>query len=100
MGVKVGYIDTVRTIFKNEGLFSLYRGALAAGTGSIIFRASGFSIFEFFSTMWKDNEMLKNKIPFSGGIELRTFCAGFMSGTFRAIMECPFEYAKVNRQVG
>ena len=84
----------------NDGLLTLYRGALAAGTGSIIFRASGFSVYEFFCTLWKDTEMLKNKIPMSGGIEFKTFCAGFMSGTFRAILECPFEYAKVNRQVG
>lgn len=40
------------------------------------------------------------KIPMTGGIEFRTFAAGWMSGSFRALLECPFEYAKVKRQTG
>ena len=40
------------------------------------------------------------KIPLTGGIEYRTFYAGWLSGSFRAILECPFEYAKVRRQTG
>jgi len=40
---------------------------------------------------------MRKHIPFTGGIELRTLCAGWMSGSFRALLECPFEYAKVKR---
>ena len=40
---------------------------------------------------------MTKKIPCSGGIEWRTFVAGWMSGSFRAVLECPFEYAKVKR---
>ena len=76
---------------------ALYRGALAAGTGSIIYRATGFSVFELFYTKWEANSLLRNPIPFTGGIEWRTFAAGVMSGSFRSLLECPFEYAKVKR---
>jgi hypothetical protein len=100
MGVKIGYVDTLSSVFKNEGPLILYRGALAAGTGSIVFRSTGFSVFELFYTKWESNAMLRTHIPLSGGIEWRTLAAGWMSGSFRAMLECPFEYAKVNRQVG
>ena len=36
-------------------------------------------------------------IPMTGGLELRTFAAGFLSGSLRGIYECPFEYAKVKQ---
>ena len=77
-----------------------YKGSLAAGTGSIIFRATGFSVFELFFTKWENNDQMRSKIPLTGGLELRTIVAGFLSGSFRAVLECPFEYIKVKRQTG
>ena len=97
MAKKVTYVETIRNVLKNEGPLTFYRGALAAGTGSIVYRATGFSIFEIFFTKWANNEKMTKKIPFTGGIEWRTFVAGWMSGSFRAVLECPFEYAKVKR---
>ena len=97
MGKQVGFVETMQTVLRNDGFFSLYRGALPAGIGSIIFRASGFSAFELFFTRWEHNEFMRNTIPLTGGLELRTVGAGIMSGSFRAILECPFEYAKVKR---
>jgi len=58
MGAKIGYMETLKAVHTEAGLFSLYRGALAAGSGSIVFRASGFSVFEFFFSKWKDNSSL------------------------------------------
>ena len=78
----------------------MYRGALPAGTGSIVFRGTGFSTFELFFTKWESNDFMRKKIPLSGGMELRTVAAGIMSGSARAVLECPFEYAKVKRQTG
>lgn len=100
MGKKINYIDTVKNVLKEEGFLRLYRGALPAGTGSIVFRGTGFSTFELFFTKWEKNEFMCKKIPGSGGMELRTVAAGIMSGSARAVLECPFEYAKVKRQTG
>jgi hypothetical protein len=97
MGKQVKFVETVQTVVRNDGFFSLYRGALSAGIGSIIFRASGFSAFELFFTRWEHTPFMRNTIPLTGGLELRTVGAGIMSGSFRAILECPFEYAKVKR---
>ncbi len=88
-------METVKNVVKNEGVLSLYKGALAAGCGSIVYRSTGFSVFELFYTKWEHNETMRQQIPLTGGIEWRTFAAGWMSGSFRALLECPFEYAKV-----
>ena len=98
MGARVTYIQTIKNVLEKDGPLILYRGALAAGTGSIIYRATGFSVFELFYTKWASNPSMRETIPFTGGIEYRTLCAGWMSGSFRALLECPFEYAKVKRQ--
>lgn len=41
---------------------------------------------------------MKSKIPYSGGLEYRLMIGAFSAGVVRAIIECPFEYVKVNRQ--
>ena len=95
MAKKVTYLETIRNVVKAQGLVCLYKGALPAGMGSIVFRSTGFSTFELFYTKWASDKQMTTKIPFSGGIEWRTFFAGWISGSFRAVLECPFEYAKV-----
>ena len=97
MGKKIGYVETVRSVLREEGFLRLYRGALPAGTGSIVFRSTGFATFELFFTKWEHNDFMRKKIPCTGGMELRTVAAGIASGSARAILECPFEYAKVKR---
>ena len=97
MGKKIGYLETWKNVLKEEGFLRLYRGALPAGVGSIVFRSTGFSTFELFFTKWESNEFMRKKIPLTGGLELRTVAAGIASGSGRAILECPFEYAKVKR---
>jgi solute carrier family 25 carnitine/acylcarnitine transporter 20/29 len=97
MGARVTYTQTIRSVLRNEGALYLYKGAMPAGIGSIVYRATGFSVYELFYTKWEHNEKLRKKIPFTGGIEQRTFFAGWLSGSFRAFLECPFEYAKVRR---
>ena len=101
MGVdKITYIETIRQVLRNEGAIYLYKGVLPAGMGSIVVRATALSVFDLFYTKWASNENLMKKIPLTGGIEYRTFFAGFLAGNVRAILECPFEYAKVRRQTG
>jgi hypothetical protein len=59
MGKSVKYIETIQSVLKHEGASSLYKGAMAAGTGSIIFRATGFSTFELFFTKWESNPTMR-----------------------------------------
>ena len=59
MGKKIGLIDTWKRVLSEEGFFRLYRGALPAGVGSIVFRSTGFSVFELFFTMWEKNDFMR-----------------------------------------
>ena len=59
-----------------------------------------FSVFEALNTKWQHDPYLITKIPLSGGLEKRTVLAGLIAGIARAIVENPFEYAKVKRQTG
>jgi len=52
MAKKVTYVETIRSVFRIEGPLGFYRGSLAAGTGSIVYRSTGFSTFELFYTKW------------------------------------------------
>ena len=100
MDKKVGYVETLKTVYMKEGPLTLYKGAVAAGVGSVVFRATGFAVFELFFTRWENDDFMRQHIPYTGGLELRCVTAGWLSGSFRAILECPFEYAKVKRQTG
>jgi len=97
MGLKVGYIETIRNVFKGEGPIGFYRGWIPPFFGSVIYRSTQFSVFELFYTRWKDNVEMCSVIPFCMGLEWRTLFAGIAGGSARAIIECPFEYAKVKR---
>ena len=56
-----------------------------------------FSVFEALNTKWQNNPYLISKVPFTGGLEKRTVLAGLIAGIARAVVENPFEYAKVKR---
>ena len=59
MGKKVGYVETLKNVYTNQGMFSLYRGAWAAGIGSVVFRSTGFSVFELFFTRWEGSDFMR-----------------------------------------
>ena len=90
-------METLKNVYNKQGFFSLYRGVCAAGSGWVVFLATSFSVFELFYTRWEDNNFMRKQIPLTGGLELRCVVAGWLSGSTRAVLECPFEYAKVKR---
>ena len=95
--MSLGYADTARRIMLKDGIKGFYRGFFPPFFGAMMYRSAQFSIFEAFYTGMKDNRMMCSEIPYSGGLEWRTPIAGFLGGSVRALIECPFEYAKVKR---
>lgn len=93
-----GILQTTKTVYSKYGIKGFFKGASGPLIGSSIFRASQFASFEYFYTKTKDNKLLTKSIPFSAGLEYRVVIGGFIAGTCRAIIECPFEYTKVRRQ--
>ena len=92
-----GYVQSIKMVYERGGLIGFYRGVVPPFFGSTIYRSLQFSAFEAVYTKCETHETLKQAIPFSGGIQLRVILGAFASATSRAIVECPFEYAKVKR---
>ena len=95
-----GLVFTINSIFKAEGLKGFYRGCLPPLMGSSFFRALQFAVFEALYTRWEHSDLMKSEVPFSKGLQLRVIFGGICAGTARSIVECPFEYTKVQGQIG
>lgn len=93
-----GPLKTLNTVFRNEGVRGLYRGVIPPFIGSMFYRSLQFTIFEAFYTKWSHSPTLTTQIPYTLGLEYRVILAGILSSTGRAIVETPFEYAKVKGQ--
>jgi solute carrier family 25 carnitine/acylcarnitine transporter 20/29 len=89
-----------KQLYAERGLMGFYPGWAPPLLGSMIFRSAQFSTYNMWHTAAKDNKLMLTQVPFTGGIELRVFAGGILSGTVRSLLECPFEYAKVKRQTG
>ena len=100
MGLKTGYIQTIKNVYNKEGPVGFYRGWLPPFMGSVVYRSVQFSVFEACYPRWASNKTLCQEIPYMMGLEWRTLFAGIAGGSARSFIECPFEYAKVKRQTG
>ena len=87
--------STARRIMRNEGTAGFYRGGGIVAAGTISQRSCVVSSYEACFTALAKHESYCRTLPFSGGLEYRTILAGFVAGSIRSILECPFEYAKV-----
>ena len=100
MGSKTGYFQTIKNVFLKEGPIGFYRGWIPPFWGSIVYRSAQFSVYEAVFTRFKDNPEMCAEIPGLLGVEYRTLMAGYIAASSRALLECPFEYAKVKGQTG
>jgi solute carrier family 25 carnitine/acylcarnitine transporter 20/29 len=98
--------QSMKEIFKKEGIKGFYRGGTSIVIGSSLYRSTQLSVFEAVHSRF-DKKNLKNKnyekfftyvIPHTMGLEMRTVAAGFACGIGRAVVECPFEFIKVRKQ--
>jgi len=92
-----GVMATIKNVYNVEGFVGFYRGWMPPFIGSVIFRSMQFTVYDIVHTRSGKIDGMKEKIPFSGGIEWRILLAGFTAGSVRSLIECPFEYAKVKR---
>jgi len=92
--------QTAGIITKQEGLFGFYRGCVGPLFGTSFSRAIQFTSYETFYTIFQKDKYLTIKIPYTMGLEPRIILGGIVSGTTRALVECPFEFTKVKGQTG
>lgn len=95
-------VQSMIQLQKTKGFSGFYQGVSSPLLGSSIFRAAQFSVFEAVFTFLDEKRSPINNytIPFTFGLQIKVLTAGFVSGSVRAILECPFEYSKVNLQIG
>lgn len=96
---KLGTINSGIQIFKSHGVFGFFKGITAPMFGSSLFRSVQFASYESFNTFAENIKPLRSHVPLTE-LEIRVIIGGIISGTSRALIECPFEYIKVRKQIG
>lgn len=91
-----GMVETARTLVRAQGLPGLYRGGLPLFVGGSLFRSAQFGVNEVALGFLRDN--LPQKMVF-GFIDYQVIVSGFCGGIGRGVVEAPFEFIKVRRQV-
>lgn len=97
---QMGTLRAGREIMKVDGPLGFFKGITGPLFGSSLFRSTQFASYEAFYGYAEYYQFLIKDIPFTNGLQLRVILGGIISGTSRALIECPFEYTKVRRQIG
>lgn len=99
-------ISSTRSLWQKEGIRGLYRGGLPLFLGGSLFRSAQFGFYENTMRFLKANGAFKNcRIgPYNSEkrermLDVNVVIAGFAGGIGRGLVEGPFEYIKVRRQV-
>ena len=95
-GRKVGLIETGRAMFQKEGIRGLFRGGVPMWLGGALFRSAQFGCYE--TAMGFLGGPSKDRIV-GGILDPNVVLAGLVGGLGRGVVESPFEYVKVRRQV-
>lgn len=84
-------------LFRRHGIPGLYRGFMPMILGGAMFRSAQFGFFTttqtFLQKIWPETYKI------GGFLDVQTVAAGFMGGFGRGLLESPFEYIKVRKQV-
>jgi solute carrier family 25 carnitine/acylcarnitine transporter 20/29 len=89
-------------MFQKEGLWGLYRGSLPMIAGGALIRSAQFGVNEASLAAIRSitGGKVKKKDRLWGVFDWQVIIAGFCGGLARGIVEGPFEFMKVRRQVG
>jgi len=87
--------NITRDLFMKEGIRGLYRGGLPPFIGGSLFRSAQFGFYE--NTL----KVVREHLPAYkiGYFDYQVFLAGLSGGIGRGLVEGPFEFIKVRRQV-
>lgn len=91
-----GIVSTARVLFQKEGIRGLFRGGVPMWLGGALFRSAQFGCYE--TALSYLGGAGKERV-FFGILDPAVVAAGFVGGLGRGVVESPFEYVKVRRQV-
>lgn len=97
-----GAISVAASIVRSEGVVGLYRGMVPILASTSIQKSALFAAYAGGRRVTEESGigMLTQPIPLTGGLKPSIIVGGIASGTARAIVETPFELAKVRTQTG
>ena len=65
---KMGYIDSIKMVYRTDGLIGFYRGVVPPLAGGVIYRSLQMSGYQTMYSKCEQYETMKQTIPFTGGI--------------------------------
>lgn len=97
-----GPISVAASIVRTEGIVGLYRGMVPILASTSIQKSALFAAYAGGRRLTENSGIaaLTQPIPMTGGLMPSIIVGGVASGTARAIVETPFELAKVRTQTG
>jgi len=97
-----GPISVASSILKTEGVVGLYRGMLPILASTSVQKSALFAAYAGARRACEDSGLaaLTQPLPLTGGLKPSILVGGIAAGTARAIVETPFELAKVRTQTG
>lgn len=84
-------------LFRTEGIAGLYRGGLSLLMGGALIRSAQFGVNDAVLQLLRDGSPSRPRVW--GVLDLQIVAAGFCGGIARGLVETPFEYIKVRRQL-
>ncbi|GBG29327.1 Mitochondrial carrier protein [Hondaea fermentalgiana] len=92
-----GMIGEARSLFATEGVRGLYRGSAPVFLGGTLFRSAQFGVYSTALTLIHEN---MGKQPRAlGFFDVQVAVAGLCGGIGRGLIEQPFDFIKIRRQV-
>jgi len=97
-----GVITLAKNVMKADGPLGFYRGMLPILLSTGVQKTTLFAANAGARRACEQSQIpaLVGCIPGSGGLKVSVIIGGVASGTARAVVETPFEFAKVRRQTG
>jgi len=93
-------VESVRLIYKENGVRGFYRGFIPPFIASIGFRSIQFSLYSGAYAASSHYSLLNDPIPFTGGLRPSVLLGAAAGATGRALIETPLEFIKVQIMVG
>jgi len=101
MGANLSSLSIATKIYAQEGIRGLYRGGLPLVVGGALIRSAQFGVNSWALDLLRQQSggAVKPSERILGVFDWQIVAAGFCGGFARGIVEVPFEYIKVRRQV-
>jgi len=94
------FSQTVKSVYRAEGVLGFYRGFLPPLLGSIAYRGVLFGAYSGAYAACEHVPVLHQEIPYTGGLRASVLVGAMAASVARATIESPLDFIKVRSQIG